>query len=182
MAERAQAELEEFKRRQAELKAAEEQEGNGGGDGFEGGEEIRDPGDTRGGGGATGGHFMNASPDISSPEEELHIRREGNSAHDLQSKYNENENQDHRYLQVNAAGAPTVAGGSNRRHGHPGEDYRNDLDDLEGGDGEELEQQGAAVGPLLPPGRQMHNNSSEYGYENERIEVVNAYPEPEGKK
>lgn len=67
MAERAQAELEAFKRHQAEL---------AGGVGEEGELPQRpqriDP-----------TAFMKGSPEVSSPEEEMHIRREGNSAHAL---------------------------------------------------------------------------------------------------
>ena len=55
-AEIAQAEVAEFRRRQAELAAA---------------------------GSDSEQAYMKSSPDVSSPEEEAHIRREGNSAHDL---------------------------------------------------------------------------------------------------
>ena len=61
MAERAVAELEAFRRRQQELAAA-------------GGE----PGEDK-------AYALKSSPDVSSPEEELHIRREGNSYHKLQA-------------------------------------------------------------------------------------------------
>jgi len=64
MAERAQAEVEEFRIRQAELAEAEEEAAAATKDGDK-------------------GRYLGHSPDISSPEEELHIRREGNSAHNL---------------------------------------------------------------------------------------------------
>jgi len=70
MAERAQAEVEEFRKRQAELAAAEK-------------EEAEEDADKR--------RYLGQSPDISSPEEEMHIRREGNSAHNLTEELDEAE-------------------------------------------------------------------------------------------
>jgi hypothetical protein len=61
-AEIAQAEVEEFRRVQAQANTSEGQEGEGG---------------------ALPATYMKDSPDVSSPEEEMHIRREGNSPHNL---------------------------------------------------------------------------------------------------
>ncbi|KAL4517200.1 hypothetical protein Ndes2437B_g06807 [Nannochloris sp. 'desiccata'] len=75
MAERAQAEVEEFRKRQAELAAAEEKE-----------EAALATAASKDG---DKGKYLGHSPDISSPEEEMHIRREGNSAHNLTEEQEE---------------------------------------------------------------------------------------------
>lgn len=152
MAERAQAELEEFRRRQADLVGQDAQNK----------ESDNDQDKTRL---ITLEEFMNASPDVSSPEEELHIRREGNSAHDLRLA---DEQEDDVEMQTLPAVGP-----QRRAPAPPGTDrggYFDDLHDLEG----EEEEEDIAPGPQPPP-----RIATEYGFENERIEPGDAYPEAE---
>lgn len=68
-AERALAEVEEFRRRQAEVNAETE--------------AVQTDQEIARSDGRSMEPFMAASPDISSPEEEMHIRREANSYHEL---------------------------------------------------------------------------------------------------
>lgn len=64
-AEIAQAEVEAFRQRQADMREEGEADAQGDADAL------------------SAGAYMKSSPDVSSPEEEMHIRREGNSVHTL---------------------------------------------------------------------------------------------------
>jgi cell division cycle 2-like protein len=186
MAERAQAEVEEFRKRQAELAAAEE--------------EAAAAALAESGAREDQKRYLGHSPDISSPEEEMHIRREGTSAHDLREDFEKEEDEElekeTRKKDVAEKKQPTAA----QQQKEAGLDDLDDLEDMSDDNGdnngseqyhgmEVEEQEEEEVGVVLPPeagpARPPPLSDEEDGFVDDGYPEVDdeyiteGYPEPE---